>query len=40
MHIVSIFSNNENNQVQIGSIDPYGNGYFNFQNGQIRLKKN
>ena len=35
---MSIFSDDETDPVQIASFDPFGNGYANFPNGQLRLK--
>lgn len=37
MHIMSIFSDEEVNQEQIASFDPYGNASANFPNGKIRM---
>jgi hypothetical protein len=36
MHIVSAFSDDELNSIQIASFDPYGNAMANYSNGKIK----
>ena len=38
MHMLSMFSDDENESTLLGYFDPYGNGCVNFPNGKIRYK--